>query len=69
MSMFSEGSFDWPALMRLGIKEMRLKPDDFWALSPAEFLLIMGINEASAPMARKRLIELATAYPDLKEAP
>lgn len=65
MSMISEqGGFQWPALMRLGIKGLGLKPAEFWALTPAELLLLLGAGSGTAPMGRARLEELAKAFPD-----
>lgn len=64
MSMIREGGFDWPALMRMGIKGLGLKPAEFWALAPAELLLMLGVSADSAPMGRSRLDELTKAYPD-----
>ncbi|MCA0044704.1 rcc01693 family protein [Celeribacter litoreus] len=62
--MIREGGFDWPALMRLGIKGLGLHPRDFWALTPAELLLMLGAGSGTAPMGRSRLEELAKAFPD-----
>ncbi|SLN54474.1 rcc01693 family protein [Roseisalinus antarcticus] len=57
--------FDWPALMRAGIRGLGLRPAEFWALTPAELLLMLGADQTgAAPMARARLEELAAAYPD-----
>lgn len=56
--------FDWPGLMRAGMLGLRLRPDQFWALTPAELLLMLGLDGAKPPMARARLEELAAAYPD-----
>ncbi|WP_417247686.1 rcc01693 family protein [Celeribacter sp.] len=56
--------FDWPALMRAGMRGLGLKPQEFWALTPAEFLLMLGAGSGTAPMGRSRLDELARAYPD-----
>ncbi|WP_460273367.1 rcc01693 family protein [Celeribacter sp. ULVN23_4] len=65
MSMMSQsGGFEWPALMRLGIKGLGLKPAEFWALTPAELLLMLGAGSGTAPMGRARLEELAKAFPD-----
>lgn len=58
------GSFDWPALMRAGIGGLRLAPADFWALTPVELMLLLGVEGRSAPMGRDRLMELARAFPD-----
>lgn len=57
-------SFDWPGLMRAGMVGLRLQPSQFWALTPAELLLMLGLDGARPPMARARLEELAAAYPD-----
>ena len=59
-------AFDWPGLMRAGMVGLRLTPDRFWALTPVELLLMLGISGAAPPMARARLDELARAYPDVK---
>lgn len=56
--------FDWPALMRAGFRGLGLKPDEFWRLSPAELLLMLGEGSGSAPLTRARLDELSRAYPD-----
>lgn len=62
--MIREGGFDWPALMRAGIRGLGLHPNQFWALTPAELLVMLGAGAGSAPMGRMRLDELARAYPD-----
>jgi uncharacterized phage protein (TIGR02216 family) len=56
---------DWPALMRLGLRDLRLCPRDFWALTPAELMLMAGLETAHAPLTRARLMDLAARYPDL----
>lgn len=56
--------FDWGALMRAGIRGLRLRPSEFWALTPAEFMLMLGESGGAAPMSRARLEELARAFPD-----
>ena len=56
--------FDWPGLMRAGMLGLRLRPVEFWALTPAELLLMLGLDGARPPMARARLEEVAAAYPD-----
>ncbi|PUB13126.1 rcc01693 family protein [Yoonia sediminilitoris] len=58
---------DWPRLMLAGMHGLRLKPADFWALTPAELQLMLGQTEARSPMGRKRLGELEQAYPDRQE--
>ena len=56
--------FDWPALMRAGMRGLGLKPAEFWQLTPAELLLMLGEGSAEAPLTRTRLEQLARAYPD-----
>jgi len=55
---------DWPGLMRMGLIGLRLPPETFWRLSPAELLFLMGKTGESAPLNRARLDELAAVYPD-----
>lgn len=55
---------DWAGLMRLGFAEFRLSPAEFWALTPAEFLVMTQRAGKAAPMARQRLEALAARYPD-----
>ena len=55
-------SFDWPTLMRAGITGLRLRPADFWALTPAELRLMLG--EADAPLRRAGLDDLMAKWPD-----
>lgn len=56
--------FDWPALMRAGIKGLGLRPAEFWALTPVELMLMLGGGSGAAPLSRSRLEELARAFPD-----
>jgi len=58
------GGFDWPALLRTGVRNLGLRPAEFWALTPAEFRLMMGIDAGAAPMQRSALEALSQAYPD-----
>lgn len=55
--------FDWPALMRAAAA-IGVRPREFWALTPAEFALLLGRDGSDAPLSRKRLEELAAAFPD-----
>lgn len=55
---------EWAALMRLGICGLGLRPAEFWALTPAELLIMLGTGSGTAPMGRARLEELARSYPD-----
>lgn len=56
--------FDWPALMRAGLRVLGLKPAEFWALTPAELRLMLGEAKGNAPLARDGLDALMRAYPD-----
>ncbi len=59
--------FDWAGLMRQGLRGLGLSPAEFWALTPAELMLMLGQEGgATAPLGRARLMELAAAYPDVK---
>ena len=39
-------------------------PDVFWALTPAELMLLAGAGRGPAPMTRAGLAELAARFPD-----
>ncbi len=55
---------DWAGLMRLGLVELRLAPDAFWALTPGELLLIAGVTPGQAPLSRAGLAALLERFPD-----
>jgi uncharacterized phage protein (TIGR02216 family) len=59
----------WPALMRVGLVELRLTPEAFWALTPAELMLMAGVGAGPAPLTRAGLAELAARFPDRPRAP
>ena len=56
--------FAWPELMRAGICGLRLRPDHFWDLTPAELALMLGQGGGRAPMTRAGLEALEGAFPD-----
>lgn len=58
------GRFDWPGLMRLGLAGLRLRPVEFWALTPAELLLLSGRDPGAGPLTRARLKGLMARFPD-----
>ena len=60
----STRAFDWAALMRLGLRDLRLSPAEFWALTPFELLLMAGIDTPAPAMTRARLCDLLARYPD-----
>ena len=62
-------NIDWPGLMRLGLGALRLTPDVFWAMTPAELRLALEgagfLNPGTdLPMDRNRLERLMHAFPD-----
>lgn len=68
LARMAEG-VDWQGLMRLGYGALRLSPDTFWTMTPAEFRLALegaGLLPIGAdlPMDRARLHRLMSAYPD-----
>lgn len=56
--------FDWPALLRVGVRGLGLRPAEFWDLTPAEFRLMLGEETGGPSMGRDRLDELMAAFPD-----
>jgi len=59
--------FDWPALMRAGLHDLRLSPEAFWGLTPAELQMMLGAGGGTAPMLSDGLAALMAAYPDRKK--
>jgi len=61
-------TFDWPALMRAGMQHLRLRPDEFWALTPMELLLMLGIEGGgSSSLNRDGLAALSARFPDTND--
>ncbi len=55
----------WAGLMRLGLVELRLAPDVFWSLTPAELTLMAGdVARAPEALTRAGLVALAERFPD-----
>ena len=68
-----DDAIDWPGLMRLGYGTLRLSPEAFWTMTPAELRLALegaGVLPVGAdlPMDRARLERLMSAYPDRRAA-
>lgn len=59
--------FDWPVLMRAGFVGLRLTPDQFWRLTPAELRLMLGQSAGLPAMNRAGLHALLAAYPDTEQ--
>jgi uncharacterized phage protein (TIGR02216 family) len=58
----------WPGLMRLGLVRLRLTPEVFWGLTPAELMLMAGLGAEAGPMTRSGLAALAARFPDRSRA-
>ena len=56
--------FDWPSLMRLGCRQVGLRPEEFWRLTPVELLVMLGWDGGAAPLNRARLQDLTREFPD-----
>lgn len=55
---------DWADLLRAGLFGLRLTPDQFWRLTPAELRMMLGQGAGQAPMTRSGLETLMAAWPD-----
>ena len=55
---------DWAGLMRAGLGGLHLLPRDFWALTPIELQMMLGLVGNEAPLGRGRLVALLEAFPD-----
>ncbi len=54
-------------MMRIGLHKMGLKPNDFWGLTPLEFLIITGLEgRRSMAMTRADLAGLCARFPDIE---
>ncbi|MEE9455217.1 MAG: phage tail assembly chaperone [Paracoccaceae bacterium] len=54
----------WPKLMRLGLVQLGLAPQVFWALTPAELMLLTGAEDANGALSRAGFAELSALFPD-----
>ena len=61
-------AIDWPGLMRVGLRDLRLTPEAFWRLTPIELKIMLGADRTGPVLTRTRLEELAAAYPDARKA-
>ena len=53
----------WRTLMRFGLAELRLAPETFWSLTPAELMFLAG-GFGDAAMDRTGLDALMARFPD-----
>jgi uncharacterized phage protein (TIGR02216 family) len=61
-------AFPWEAVLHAGLCRMRLPAKDFWAMTPREFALALGLLRPSpAVPERGGLAALMRAFPDEKE--
>ena len=51
-------------MRRRALFDLGLKPNEFWALTPVEFLEMFGFAEGSAPMRRAVFDRLCRDFPD-----
>ncbi|SOB98664.1 uncharacterized phage protein (TIGR02216 family) [Rhodobacter sp. JA431] len=56
---------DWPGLLRAGLQGLRLRPAEFWALSPAELALMLGAKGQGGALSRAGLAALVKRWPDI----
>ena len=62
-------AFDWPVLLTAGVQQLGLTPREFWQLTPAELVLMLGPDREDTCLARSGLERLMTAFPDTKRGP
>jgi len=55
---------NWPKLMAAGLRGLGLTPAAFWALTPAELMLMLGVGGGGGALTRDRLDQLIAAFPD-----
>jgi uncharacterized phage protein (TIGR02216 family) len=59
---------DWPALMHIGLGKLRLRPEEFWRLTPIEFLLLSGLGPGGGSTTRAALEQLCREFPDRRKS-
>ncbi|MEO1639737.1 MAG: rcc01693 family protein [Pseudomonadota bacterium] len=55
---------DWQGLIRSGLHGLRLTPAQFWALTPAELQIMLGVGQVNMPLGRAGLEGLLRNFPD-----
>jgi uncharacterized phage protein (TIGR02216 family) len=64
MADLERSGMDWPGLMRAGLFELQLRPEEFWRLTPMELRIMLGADRSAPVLTRARLDELAAQFPD-----
>lgn len=58
-------AFDWTAMMRVGIGQLRIPVDEFWRMTPAELMLVINPDGTLArPMGRSGFDAMQAQFPD-----
>ncbi len=57
----------WADMLRLGLSQLRLTPQQFWALTPAELMLMLGLAPGAGALTRDGLADLMAAFPDVEK--
>jgi uncharacterized phage protein (TIGR02216 family) len=60
----SDRRIDWPGLMRAGLHGLSLHPQQFWALTPLELMMMLGRDKAHPSLSRTALEALMARFPD-----
>ncbi len=59
-------TFPWARMMRLGLGQLHLSPNEFWRSTPRELSAALG-PAPPQPMLRQSLLTLMDAFPDEPE--
>ena len=55
---------NWDHWLTTAVHHHGLSLDVFWAMTPAELMMVLGMKEDRGPMGRDRLAELCAQFPD-----
>ena len=55
---------DWATLLGVALRDLRMMPRDFWALTPAELGMMLGLDLVQPRMGQDRLQDLIRDFPD-----
>jgi len=59
-----DSGLDWPGLMRAGMHGLGLRPQEFWALTPVELMVMLGRDGGPPGLTRDRFDALLASFPD-----